>query len=133
MILMPGFDGTGELFSPLIAALPPTHRPTVIRYRDETKFDDYLETASAALPDHGAILIAESFSGPIALGLMARASEIYNRIADRSGLAKMKVQEAAALLAAYQAEEALAKADEALNLLTPREGRLEMLTRSIIT
>jgi pimeloyl-[acyl-carrier protein] methyl ester esterase len=72
MILMPGFDGTGELFSPLIAALSPHHRPTVIRYRDERTFEDYMDTASAALPDEGAILIAESFSGPIALGLMAR-------------------------------------------------------------
>lgn len=72
MILMPGFDGTGELFSPLIAALSPHHRPTVIRYRDERTFDDYIDTASAALPERDAILIAESFSGPIALGLMAR-------------------------------------------------------------
>ncbi|GFE82907.1 hypothetical protein GCM10011487_49070 [Steroidobacter agaridevorans] len=70
---MPGFDGTGALFGPLIAALSPHHRPTVIRYRDERTFDDYIDTASAALPDQGeAILIAESFSGPITLGLMAR-------------------------------------------------------------
>jgi pimeloyl-ACP methyl ester carboxylesterase len=72
MILLPGFDGTGELFGPLTAALSPLHRPTVIRYRDERTFDEYVDTAAAALPDHGAILIAESFSGPIALGLMAR-------------------------------------------------------------
>jgi tetratricopeptide (TPR) repeat protein len=69
----------------------------------------------------------------MALGLMARASEIYRRLMDWAGLAKMRVQEAAALLAAYRAEEALAKAEEALTLLTPREGRLEMLTRSILT
>lgn len=72
MILMPGFDGTGELFSPLIAALSPHHRPAVIRYRDERTFDDYVDTVNAALPDRDAILIAESFSGPIALGLIAR-------------------------------------------------------------
>jgi pimeloyl-ACP methyl ester carboxylesterase len=72
MILMPGFDGTGELFSPLITALSPHYRPTVIRYRDERTFADYVDTVSAALPDQGAILIAESFSGPIALGVMAR-------------------------------------------------------------
>src|SRR5687768_7720726 len=72
LILMPGFDGTGELFAPLAAALPPSWRPTVIRYRDERTFDDYVNTVSAALPDEGAILIAESFSGPIALAAMAR-------------------------------------------------------------
>jgi pimeloyl-ACP methyl ester carboxylesterase len=72
MILMPGFDGTGELFSPLLAALSPHHRPAIVRYRDERTFNDYVDTVSAALPDQGAMLIAESFSGPIALGLMAR-------------------------------------------------------------
>ena len=72
MLLMPGFDGGGELFGPLVAALPPSYRPTVIRYRDERTFDDYVDTVSAALPDKGAILIAESFSGPIALATMAR-------------------------------------------------------------
>lgn len=72
MILMPGFDGTGELFGPLAAALSPNHRTTVIRYRDERTFDDHVDTVSAALPEQGATLIAESFSGPIALALMAR-------------------------------------------------------------
>jgi len=72
MILMPGFDGTGELFDPLVAALPPNYRPAVIRYRDERKLDDYVDTVSAALPDEGAILVAESFSGPVALATMAR-------------------------------------------------------------
>lgn len=75
MILLPGFDGTGELFSPLTALFSPRHRPTVVRYRDERTFNDYVDTASAALPDQGAILIAESFSGPIALGLLARHPE----------------------------------------------------------
>jgi pimeloyl-ACP methyl ester carboxylesterase len=72
MILLPGFDGTGELFGPLVAALSPRHPTTVIRYRDERTFDDYVNTVSAALPEHGATLIAESFSGPVALAVMAR-------------------------------------------------------------
>ena len=75
MLLMPGFDGTGELFGPLTAALSPRHRPQVVRYRGERTFDDYVATVSAALPDRGAVLIAESFSGPIALAVMARHPE----------------------------------------------------------
>jgi pimeloyl-[acyl-carrier protein] methyl ester esterase len=75
MILMPGFDGTGELFGPLIATLSPRHRPQVVRYRGERTFDDYVDTVSCALPDRGAILIAESFSGPIAVAVMARHPE----------------------------------------------------------
>lgn len=74
-MLMPGFDGTGELFRPFTTALSPRHRPIVIRYRDERTFDDYVDTVSDALPDQGAILIAESFSGPIALALMMRHPE----------------------------------------------------------
>jgi pimeloyl-ACP methyl ester carboxylesterase len=72
MILMPGFDGTGEMFGPLTAALSPDHPTTVIRYRHERTFADYVDTVSAALPEQGATLIAESFSGPIALAVMAR-------------------------------------------------------------
>lgn len=69
---MPGFDGTGALFKPLVAALPPQHRPTIICYRDERTIDDLVETVHARLPDEGAVLVAESFSGPVALTLMAR-------------------------------------------------------------
>lgn len=79
MMLMPGFDGTGELFAPLTAAFSSHRQSTVIRYRDERTFDDYVNTISAALPDQGATLIAESFSGPIALAVMARYPEKIER------------------------------------------------------
>ncbi|MFC4313839.1 alpha/beta fold hydrolase [Steroidobacter flavus] len=70
---MPGFDGTGEMFGPLTTALSTQYPTTVIRYRDERTFDDYVDTVSAALPDQGgATLVAESFSGPVALAVMAR-------------------------------------------------------------
>lgn len=72
LLLLPGFDGTGELFAPLVSALGSDHDALAVRYRDEVQLDDYVESVSAALPSEGAILIAESFSGPIALALMAR-------------------------------------------------------------
>lgn len=75
MILLPGFDGTGELFYPLLASLPQSYRPAVMRYRDEKTFDDYVDTVCAALPDEDAILVAESFSGPVALATAARYPE----------------------------------------------------------
>ena len=71
-LLLPGFDGTGELFAPLISALGNAHDALVVRYQDEIELEDYIEFVSAALPPEGATLIAESFSGPIALALMAR-------------------------------------------------------------
>jgi pimeloyl-[acyl-carrier protein] methyl ester esterase len=71
LLLLPGFDGTGELFAPLLPALD-QHDVTIARYHDEKSFDDYVDTASALLHEDDNVLIAESFSGPIALALMAR-------------------------------------------------------------
>ena len=70
ILLMPGFDGTGELFNPLQEVLGID--ATVVRYRDEYVFDDYVESVASLLPAENAILIAESFSGPVALALMAK-------------------------------------------------------------
>lgn len=71
-LLMPGFDGTGNLFYPLISALDGSVSATVIKYQDEHDFDDYVTTVAELLPTEDAVLVAESFSGPIALALMAR-------------------------------------------------------------
>lgn len=71
-MLLPGFDGTGELFRPLQAALDKTIATRVCRYTTEESFDDYVETAAAMLPPENAVLLAESFSGPVALALMAK-------------------------------------------------------------
>ena len=70
--LLPGLDGTGELFYPLQSALSKEIQSVVVRYKDEVFFDDYLETVTALIPDKDVILVAESFSGPIALALIAR-------------------------------------------------------------
>jgi len=65
--------------------------------------------------------------------LVRQAAEIYRLARDTKGLARMKIQEADALQAASHPQEALALAEDALNLLTPDCVRLEMLARSIIT
>jgi pimeloyl-ACP methyl ester carboxylesterase len=72
LLLLPGFDGTGELFQPLQSILDKTIATRVCRYTTEESFDDYVETAAAMLPLENAVLLAESFSGPVALALMAR-------------------------------------------------------------
>jgi pimeloyl-[acyl-carrier protein] methyl ester esterase len=71
-VLMPGFDGTGELFAPLIDALGPAHSFTIIRYSDECSLAECVSTAISSLPEPRVVLIAESFSGPVALTLMSR-------------------------------------------------------------
>ena len=70
--LLPGLDGTGELFYPLLSALSEETQSVIVRYQDEVLFEEYLETVTALIPDKDVILVAESFSGPIALALIAR-------------------------------------------------------------
>jgi len=74
-ILLPGFDGTGMLFAPLLRALPPEVEPVVVAYpADRTcSADELVGMVLAHLPQsEPCVLIAESFSGPIALNAAAR-------------------------------------------------------------
>lgn len=74
IVLLPGMDGTGSLFEPLIAALGTAFSVTVVRYPEQQIIDyDGLEAiARGALPTTGDfILLGESFSGPIAVSLAA--------------------------------------------------------------
>ncbi|MEO0423547.1 MAG: alpha/beta hydrolase [Pseudomonadota bacterium] len=79
VVLLPGFDGTGELFDPLEAALDlPCQR---IAYGVPAAAQDYLEVAEAQIPrDRGGVLVAESFSGPIALELLLRGRRDYRAL-----------------------------------------------------
>jgi len=70
---MPGLDGTGRLFEPIIPYLEPHFDLSVITYPDLDSFSDYIICAQNQLPDEpGYSLLAESFSGPVALAIMAR-------------------------------------------------------------
>lgn len=70
--LLPGLDGTGELFFPIIPLLEKHFEVHVVRYTDELTFNDYVESASTQLPENNPVsLVAESFSGPIAVALLA--------------------------------------------------------------
>lgn len=72
VLLLPGLDGTGRLFAPLQAELAEDLETTAIRYTDERVFEEYLQTVAGRMADTGNILMAESFSGPIALALLSR-------------------------------------------------------------
>jgi pimeloyl-ACP methyl ester carboxylesterase len=71
LVLLPGLDGTGELFAPLLQELGDDFPASVVRYGAELTFDEYVESAGKALPDE-CVLIAESFSGPVAIAVAAR-------------------------------------------------------------
>jgi len=73
LLLMPGMDGTGELFAPLRAALPRGIPAQVLAYPDGATLDyeDLLPVVRAGLPSEPFVLVAESFSGPLAIMLAA--------------------------------------------------------------
>jgi pimeloyl-ACP methyl ester carboxylesterase len=68
-VLLPGLDGTGRLFEPFLQVLPAECRPIVVSYPAD-RFVGYEELALHAqqsLPvDAEYVLVAESFSGPVA-------------------------------------------------------------------
>jgi pimeloyl-[acyl-carrier protein] methyl ester esterase len=71
--MLPGLDGSGELFAPLADLLAEQYHIVVGRYPDLPGFDDYVEHAASLLPAEGPVcLLAESFSGPLAIELLAR-------------------------------------------------------------
>lgn len=74
IVLLPGMDGTGDLFDPLVRELPVGWRPVVVRYPGDRWLDDEALAAfvRAALPrDEPFVLVGESFSGPVALRIAA--------------------------------------------------------------
>jgi len=76
LVLLPGLDGTGRLFQGLLAALPPEIDPLVISFPGDVEADYAALEARVVelLPkDRRFALLGESFSGPLALRLAARA------------------------------------------------------------
>lgn len=70
LIFLPGLDGTGDLFSPLLELIPPRFQKRIVAYPVDQplSYDDLLELVKNQLLDEGeVVLIAESFSGPLAL------------------------------------------------------------------
>lgn len=83
LILLPGMDGTGELFESFIAALNPDIKTVVISYPKTgcLSYEALTELASAQIQgaqipkDASYIILGESFSGPIAIALAACATD----------------------------------------------------------
>ena len=76
LVLLPGMDGTGKLFAPLLAALSPRLHVIVVRYPTAVPLDyeDLVGLARAELPaEEEFVILGESFSGPVAVSLAAQA------------------------------------------------------------
>lgn len=72
-LLLPGIDGSGRLYGPLLAARPRGFRPEVVPFPPDVPlgYDALVARVRGALPRGRFVLLAESFSGPIAVRLAA--------------------------------------------------------------
>ena len=69
-LLLPGLDGTGKLFEPLEAHVPPGSSCDVVSYPvdRELSYPECAELVTAEfIPDEPFVVVAESFSGPVAV------------------------------------------------------------------
>jgi pimeloyl-ACP methyl ester carboxylesterase len=74
LVLLPGLDGTGELFADFVAALGSDVEVIVVSYpRDQAQgYSELEDIARSLLPtDQPYLLLAESFSGPIGISIAA--------------------------------------------------------------
>ncbi len=70
---MPGLDGTGSLFERFVSALPPKIRTRIIKYPQRAaQLQEYGAVVAEALPAGRVVLLAESFSGIVALYLLRK-------------------------------------------------------------
>ncbi|MCV2362863.1 alpha/beta hydrolase [Paucibacter sp. DJ1R-11] len=74
LVLLPGMDGTGDLFEPLIESLGADFKVLVVRYPEMQSlgYDDLVSYVGGLLPaKEPFVLLGESFSGPVAIKLAA--------------------------------------------------------------
>lgn len=76
LVLLPGMDGTGELFQPLVKALAALGLESrVVPYPGDQclSYSELEEHVRSRLPEQPYVLLGESFSGPIAIRIAACA------------------------------------------------------------
>ncbi len=72
-LLLPGLDGSGRLYAPLLDAGPRAFRPELVSYPpgELLGYDDLVARVRGSLPRGRFVLLAESFSGPVAVRIAA--------------------------------------------------------------
>lgn len=75
LVLLPGLDGTGDLFAPFMASLPKQIATVVVRYpgNQSLSYPQILDLVQSSLPPADPfVLLAESFSTPVAIQCAAK-------------------------------------------------------------
>jgi pimeloyl-[acyl-carrier protein] methyl ester esterase len=74
LVLLPGLDGTGDLFEEVVRAAPEGYETCVVSYPagEPLGYVDCVDHVAARLPEGCPyVVVAESFSGPVAIALGA--------------------------------------------------------------
>ena len=78
LLLLPGLDGTGELFAPFVAAAPPGFEVRALALPGERvrSYHELAEWVCTRLPEQNVVLLGESFSGPLAVLVAKRSARV---------------------------------------------------------
>ena len=74
LVLLPGLDGTGDLFAPLLSSITCPTQIIRLPQSGPQDYDTLTEYVLSQLPDEEFVLLAESFSGPIAAKISGMSS-----------------------------------------------------------
>ena len=93
LVLLPGMDGTGNLFTDFISALPKGVEARVISYPPDRplSYAELEAEVKGQLPSQPFLLVGESFSGPIAIAVAAAAPPQLQGVALVCSFAKAPV------------------------------------------
>ncbi len=82
VVLLPGLDGTGRLFDPLVQAFSASVDVQIISYEADEKasYEELVSQVWDALPSEEFVLVAESFSGVIAYEIGLRQPKYLKHI-----------------------------------------------------
>ncbi len=106
LVLLPGMDGTGELFNSFIASLPDNYKTTIVTYpRDKVlshyEYFDHIKQACEGIRSF--VLVAESFSTPLAIEFAANNPEKIRALVICAGFASNPVKGLKGLLLSLSA------------------------------
>ena len=81
VVLLPGLDGTGDLFAPLLETAPAHLKPVVVKLPHLGPYADLLDAIRGDLPESGPfVVLGESFSGPSALEIARQFPECVTAV-----------------------------------------------------
>jgi pimeloyl-[acyl-carrier protein] methyl ester esterase len=81
VVVLPGLDGTGCLVDEFTRLLSEKHEPILFKYPERVaRYDVLLDWITERLPCDDYVIVAESFSGPLAVMIAARKPKALNAI-----------------------------------------------------